>query len=257
MAEMSALRGALETLARQSGADVFGVADLAPAREFIATQAKKVNWPSVEKVVVKFPRAVSLGIGLSSAIVDTCDDKLSIAGSPYGNHIYQIVSPHLDTIALQLTGLLQKNGYQAFPVTSSLPVATEGVFSHKLAGHLAGLGWIGKSCLFVSPTFGPRIRLATVLTDAPIEAGAPLDKRCGKCRDCVDACPVEAFTGVEFRTSDAREVRFDAPKCMNFRHEPGTRITRACGLCVAACPIGKRRARVARKEAVAALEGQS
>jgi epoxyqueuosine reductase QueG len=36
---------------------------------------------------------------------------------------------------------------------------------------LAGLGWIGKSCSLISPHFGPRLRLVTVLTNAPLKAG--------------------------------------------------------------------------------------
>jgi hypothetical protein len=63
------------------------------------------------------------------------------------------------------------------------------VRAHKLAAHLAGLGWIGKSCLLLTEQFGPRVRFVSVLTDAPLEAGSPLDKPCGKCQVCIDACP--------------------------------------------------------------------
>ena len=38
-------------------------------------------------------------------------------------------------------------------------------FPHKTAATRAGLGWIGKTALFVSPEFGPAVRLATVFTD--------------------------------------------------------------------------------------------
>ena len=42
------------------------------------------------------------------------------------------------------------------------------VFSNKLAAHLAGLGWIGKSCLLITPQVGPRVRWVSVLTEAPL-----------------------------------------------------------------------------------------
>ena len=44
-------------------------------------------------------------------------------------------------------------------------------FPHKTAANMAGLGFIGKSVLFISNEFGPRVRLATVLTDAPLNVG--------------------------------------------------------------------------------------
>ena len=64
------------------------------------------------------------------------------------------------------------------------------VFPHKTAATQAGLGWIGKTALFVSPRLGPRLRLATVFTDAELPVGEPVTEgRCGSCRRCVDACP--------------------------------------------------------------------
>ena len=46
-----------------------------------------------------------------------------------------------------------------------------GTFAHKTAATQAGLGWIGKTALLVSPAFGPRVRLATVFTDMPLATG--------------------------------------------------------------------------------------
>ena len=83
--------------------------------------------------------------------------------------------------------------------------------SQKLAAHLSGLGWIGKSCLLVTPDHGPRVRWVTVLTDAPLRpTGAPLEQRCGECTACVDICPVHALTGKPFSPDELREARFDA-----------------------------------------------
>lgn len=88
-----------------------------------------------------------------------------------------------------------------------------GLFSHKLAAHLAGLGWIGKSCLPVTPEAGPRVRWASVLTDAPLAAGEQLEERCGECEACVEVCPAGAFSGRSFFSDEPRAARFDAFKC--------------------------------------------
>jgi epoxyqueuosine reductase len=88
-----------------------------------------------------------------------------------------------------------------------------GLFSHKLVAHLAGLGWIGKSCLLVTLEVGPRVRWASVLTDAPLMAGEPLEERCGECRGCVEVCPVGAFSGRSFFSDEPRAARLDVFKC--------------------------------------------
>jgi epoxyqueuosine reductase QueG len=82
----------------------------------------------------------------------------------------------------------------------------------------------------------PGVRFATVLTDAPLPADDPLERRCGDCNACVEACPVHAFTGVEFDPGDPREVRFRADVCERYMlHREKTTGKRVCGQCVRAC----------------------
>lgn len=78
----------------------------------------------------------------------------------------------------------------------------------------------------VTEDLGPRVRFVSVLTDAPLETGVPLNRSCGNCRVCVDTCPVKAFTGVEFNPEDSREVRFNDFACSVYRKD------HPCGLCV-------------------------
>ena len=162
----------------------------------------------------------------------------------YRGHGYDVLNTRLDQITARLYSALQREGSRAFPIRASQMVDRErllGRFSHKLAAHLAGLGWIGKSCLLVTPQVGPRVRWATVLTDAPLEAGQPMAERCGSCSACVDACPARAFTGRAFREDEPREMRFDAHACHAYqRQDEERRGTILCGMCVYACPHGRR-----------------
>lgn len=222
----SGLRRTLEVVTHRNGGDLFGVADLRPMAQSVPE----------DNALAKFPKAISVGIRLSDAIVDQHSPHEAIESSLYWHHVYRVVSPALDFLAQGIQRELQSNGYQAFPVPASMPYNREtlkGVFSHKLAAHLAGLGWIGKSCLLITPDFGPRVRLVTVLTDAPLETGVPLDRECGKCQACIVACPVRAFSGTEFQPADPVEARFDRQACSVYRR------THPCGVCVAKCPIGR------------------
>jgi epoxyqueuosine reductase QueG len=62
--------------------------------------------------------------------------------------------------------------------------------SHRVAAELSGVGWRGKHELIVSPVYGPAIRLASVLTNAPITHTPRSEMSCGDCRACLDACPI-------------------------------------------------------------------
>lgn len=59
----------------------------------------------------------------------------------------------------------------------------------------AGLGWIGRQSLLVTPQYGSYVLLGElVLTEEADEYDVPLQKvGCGKCRRCVEACPTGAI----------------------------------------------------------------
>jgi epoxyqueuosine reductase QueG len=178
-----------------------------------------------------------MGMRLSDPIVDWHSPEEARGQSLYWHHVYEVVTRALDFLAYDVARWLTDKGWNAFPVPASTPYdfgKLEGIFSHKLAAHLAGLGWIGKSCLLLTNQFGPRVRFVTVLTDAPLKTGSALDRPCGRCHTCVDACPVQAFTGAEFRPDEGREARFDVFKCSEYRRD------HPCGLCASCCPKGKR-----------------
>jgi epoxyqueuosine reductase len=68
----------------------------------------------------------------------------------------------------------------------------------------AGLGWVGKNSLLLTPGFGSFVLLGEVILDAECDAhDAPFAAdRCGSCTRCVDACPNGAI--VSPRVVDTR-----------------------------------------------------
>jgi epoxyqueuosine reductase QueG len=229
----------IRSLSRSLGADIFGVADLVPARDFIHGQGGER--------AARYPRGVVMGIRLQDSLVDMLPDKDREGAILYRHNSYDVVNANLDQIALRVANLLQLEGYGALPVPASKRTSEEGIcgiFSQKLAAHLAGLGWIGKSCLLVNPDYGPRMRWVTVLTDAPLApTGTPMEPRCGDCTACVDACPIHAFTGRMFFPGEPREVRFDAAACDRYyrKLEKELGFAGVCGMCLWACPHGRKK----------------
>lgn len=234
---MEALWQEIGELASREGVDYTGVADLAPAYDYILD----AGGPAV----ASFPRCVSLGIRLQDAIVDLLPERDRNGNAHhYRLFAYDIVNDRLDAAASKVAGLIQRAGYSALPM--SRQIKAEGreltsVFSHKLGAHLSGLGWIGKSCMLVTPDHGPRVRWASVLTDAKLTpTGSSMDQRCGACTECVKICPAQAYTGRNFVESEPREARFDASKCNSYLNElEKSGKPRVCGLCLYVCPYGR------------------
>jgi epoxyqueuosine reductase len=108
------------------GADFFGVADLAPAHDAIVEQGGAV--------LAGYPRAVSVGIALPNAIVDQLPQRANRAiAINYRQHGYEVVSLRLDQLTSQLSSLLQREGFQAWPVPAAKRVDDEricAIFSH-------------------------------------------------------------------------------------------------------------------------------
>lgn len=231
------LTARLESLAKDMGTTHFGIADLTAARQRISEQGGEF--------LTQFPRAVSHGFVLTDGTVNTLAHHESIAAlNTYWYYVYRIVNPRLDSISLMLAQCLGKAGFQAFVVPSSQIVnrtTLTSVFSHKLAAHLAGLGWIGKSALLITPEHGPRVRWGTVLTDAPLEAGTPMDEMCRDCDECVKGCPAHAFTGQAFDQPRLRNEIFAADACHGYLNKREQTGHRACGMCVYICPFGRNR----------------
>jgi epoxyqueuosine reductase len=221
-------------------ADFLGVANLEPphVRRAVLEQGGEMLRP--------FTRCVSVGVGMFDAIVDLLPEGRgeSAVSTTYRHQGYGVLNQRLDLIASAVASRIQKHGFRVMPIAASErydDVKIRAVFSHKLAARQAGLGWIGKSCMLITPERGPRVRWVSVLTDAPLEVtGKPMEQRCGDCMECVKICPVQAYTGRNFKEGESRELRFDAAKCQEYLGiKREGRPETVCGLCVWACPYGK------------------
>lgn len=153
---------------------------------------------------------------------------------------YRLLNRELTETAETLSGMLRENGHRAVavPPTGSDATAAEPLYSHKAAATRAGLGWIGKTALFVSRELGPAVRLASVFTDLVLPAGRPIvTSRCGTCRRCVEACPAGAGRDVRWSAGMPRDELFDADACERHMAQTATRFNGSiCGICIAVCP---------------------
>ena len=170
--------------------------------------------------------------------------RLDAAWQIYGRMHYDAVNLALMSIAYNLGCFLNDNGHDV--VT---PGVTEGSgwarvkgmgyfhqWSQRHAAVAAGLGELGLNNMFISPEYGIRVRLGSLITNAPLTPDR-LDKIgqiCTGCRECVDACTdPETFgdqrTQVLVPGYTLTYCAFDKKKCGGDR----------CSRCIAVCPVGK------------------
>ncbi len=182
--------------------------------------------------------AVSLVVRLSDAVVDEIEEEPT---KTYFHH-YRTVNAYIDRAAEKLVLLLNRNGYRAAAVPASQSVGEyAGRFSHKKCAVKAGLGSIGKSALFLSYKYGPRVRLGTVFTNAPIDTEShEYRDLCGDCKICAESCRAMAIRGINYVPGMERSEIFDAHACSEFMKKEFQSIGRGavCGVCMRVCPRG-------------------
>ncbi len=147
----------------------------------------------------------------------------------------------LEVIKEQLGAFFTGHGYCWHSVSNDTDQEhLTGEMSHKMVAVRAGLGWIGKSSLLVTPEYGPGVRMTTMLTDAPFQTFSGYsESRCGDCMLCVEACPVKAITGREWHRGCTREDLIDVFLCNDYRINIGAGLGRkhSCAHCMRACPF--------------------
>jgi epoxyqueuosine reductase QueG len=224
-------------LAEKNGISYCGIANLSTVPKTAVDQGNTG--------IYEYPRSISLGIALNKEIVD----KLPLREQypyvlNYRHHAYDIINQRLDITASIISSLFQGKGCRALPIPASERINNENIyaaFSHKLGARLSGLGWIGKSCMLITPKDGPRVRWTSILTDAPLDSSEEMIKsRCNNCRECVDICPVNAFTGRGFNENEPREARYNAHKCERYFVDMKSKgKLDVCGMCMYICPYGR------------------
>ena len=217
------------------GADLIGIADVEPLKDL------KMDPPDL---LEPFLRAIAIAIKLPAAVFEQIVDQ----PTPIYKSVYTTANLILDQIALRIAMDLQNNGFLSLPIPASQVLDQEkwyAAISHKAVARMAGLGWQGKNLLLITPQFGSRVRLATILTKAPLEVDGPIKNRCASCTACEDACPAQAIKGVNTNTHyKNRNEAMHFSRCVEKVSGEFAKIPQVdapiCGICIKVCPFGRK-----------------
>ncbi len=213
-------------LAREMGASHAGIADLRRMHEI---QPKS------------FEECGPLLTGISICVPENDDllDGLPMTDDAYRTSHYNEKIGLALKIGNRIAAMLDDAGYNAHRLSHPPKKGPTGLY--KAVAHLAGIGWIGKNRLLITPERGPRVALAAVLTDAPLPptADKPMENRCGTCTRCIDICPTRCFSTEPFGETDSLKG-FKTGFCALNRGTINPTYWGGCGLCMKTCPFGWR-----------------
>jgi len=136
------------------------------------------------------------------------DASVELGGEPTSQDPgpFQIgMIPKLEEITYHLARFLEERGYDVYPLPGTgywrhrpykeIDSPHTADFSHRHAAVAAGLGEFGWHSLLMTPEYGPRQRLSSVITNAPLVPDKLYEgpSLCDMCMECVKACPADAF----------------------------------------------------------------
>lgn len=220
--DLAEVKNNLRDSALELGASAFGVCE-------VGDLVEKFH-PEIRDKAKKLPLAISIGISLRKAVMDTLVER---PNDIYKSH-YRQANSVMDNITFQLAVKIGELGKRAIPIPASMIVTRYPLLAHvnhREIAWKAGLGWRGKNNLLINPKYGGRIRLTTILTDLELAPDAIVENDCGDCKACIKKCPAGAIGNSEkdFSLEKCQEQVVYFSKQNNF----GQLI---CGLCLNRCP---------------------
>jgi epoxyqueuosine reductase QueG len=191
------------------------------------------EYPYGISIILAYPREIIRGIH---------DEPTMEYYNAYNHNKHQ-----LDDLMMKCADYIKSQGYNAYAQTGD--VKEFGIFRtimpNKTVAVKAGLGWIGKSALFITEDFGSAVRLGSVLTDMPVPCPETIfQSRCGSCMLCTKACPGGAISGRNWSPDLDRDDFYDAMACRKKAREIAARVLNKkatlCGKCMEVCPYTRR-----------------
>jgi len=186
-----------------------------------------------------FPGAILFGIVLSKEYLRTVAadpeyvEKMKI-NNTINDDEFHLAEIKTDSIADYTESFIISSGFHAYSQSEENILKT-GFYDkernstplpHKTIAGYAGMGWIGKHNLLITPGYGSAISMCSVLTDVPLKSvfNEPEPSQCGNCDICVESCSVNAIKGNSWRDGISRDEIVDVFLC------------NSCLQCMVQCP---------------------
>lgn len=189
-----------------------------------------------------FPSAILIGIALSPSFLKRVAEMPDYVEwvkreKQFNNDEFHLAEIKTDALADFAADYLRKKNFEAYSQSES-NIEKTGFYDtttkstplpHKTIALKAGLGWIGKHNLLVTPEYGSAISMCTVLTNAPLETigNEVAASQCRSCSVCTKVCPAKVLKGTTWEKGTSRDEIIDVHHCTT------------CLQCMVQCPYTK------------------
>lgn len=158
-----------------------------------------------------------------------------VARYAHGRDYHDIMGRRLKALAARIR--------EAFPGAQTRPYVDTGPILERELAARAGIGAVGKHTNLLHRHWGSWFLIGEILLSLELPSETPLADMCGRCRQCLDACPTDAFP--EPYVLDSRrcisywtiEHRGDLPE--DIRPQLGEWVF-GCDICQEVCPWNHR-----------------
>ena len=156
-----------------------------------------------------------------------------VSRSAWGMDYHHILEEKLTMLGKYIKSIIPSAEYKVMSDTGAL--------SDHAVAERAGIGWIGKNSLLLTPEFGSYVYLGELLTTVTFPVDQPMENQCGDCNKCMEACPTQAIVN---------SGQVNAKQCLSFitqrkdmleeqwMDKLGNRIY-GCDTCQIVCPKNK------------------
>jgi reductive dehalogenase len=227
------LTSMIKKAARFFGADLVGIAPI--DRNWLYTENRRREPYNVPE---SYEYAIVMAVEMEYDAIATSPGFMSAAATGLGYSTMAFVE-------LELAAFIQRLGYNAMTsgneVALSVPLAIDG-----------GLGQYGRHGILITKPFGPRVRIAKVLTDIPLVRDYPdmgfcksVIRFCEICEKCATTCPSQSISYEKEQTWKGTSISnnpgtkkwyVDVESCYGFWVENGS----DCSNCIRSCPYNKK-----------------
>lgn len=202
--------------------------------------ASKVGYADVTGLASEFvdlPHGISLVLKLPKETIHLVENE---EYPKYWKKFHAKIA-ELTRIAIKGEKFIKSKGYNAFALTMQRNECDMekllSILPYKTIATKSGLGWIGRSALFVTPEYGSAVVLGAILTDMPLEFGKPItDSQCDECENCQKACPVGAINPQKWNDRLNRQDIIDIEACSEYIIDQ-YRNGLGCTKCMSECKL--------------------
>lgn len=209
---------------KKQGAHSAGFCELKPAH-FYHTRGRRKNYGKKTENTHSFAIAFSVEM-----------DFLNVKAAPYAPIIVESSAQYLRSglIAVNLAAFIRQLGYDARAhIDGNYEVICP------IVARDAGLGEIGRMGLLMTPSLGPRVRIAVVTTELTLSGhsrkeNSPMIHFCKICKKCSTNCPGNAIPYSEPQNKPSEPLwKINHEQCYQYWCKAGT----DCGRCISVCPF--------------------